>query len=79
MIKKILSLLFICACLFSQAQEMIVGSSPQMADKFREEGKIYVVISVIALIFLALVAFLVYIERKLKKVEDKVNGQNKTV
>ena len=72
MIKKILSLLFICACLFSQAQEMIVESSPQMADKFREEGKIYVVIAVIALIFLSLIAFLVFIERKLKSIEDKI-------
>lgn len=77
MIKKILSLLFICASLLSEAQ-LLSESGPQMADKFREDGKIYVVIAVIALVFLALVAFLVYIERKLKKVEekvDKVSGQ----
>lgn len=74
MIKKILSLLFICVSLLSQAQQMITESGPQMADDLRENGKIYVVISVIGIIFLALVVFLVYIERKLKKIEDKVNN-----
>ncbi len=74
MIKKILSLLFICVSLVSQAQQMITESGPQMADSLRENGKIYVVISVIGIIFLSLVIFLVYIERKLKKIEDKVNN-----
>lgn len=74
MIKKILSLLFICVSLVSQAQQMITESGPQMADGLRENGKIYVVISVIGIIFAALVIFLVYIERKLKKIEDKVNN-----
>ena len=72
MIKKVLGLLFICVSLFSQAQQMVTNNGPQMADTFREEGKIYVVISVIALIFIALVCFLIYIERKLKKIENKV-------
>ena len=74
MSKKILSLLFIGMCLMSRAQQMAMSEEPKMADTFREEGKIYVVITVIGLIFLALVAFLVYIERKVKKIEDKVNG-----
>jgi hypothetical protein len=72
MIKKVLGLIFICVSLFSQAQQMGMNSEPQMADSFRADGKIYVVISVIALIFLALVCFLIYIERQVKKIEDKV-------
>lgn len=76
MIKKILSLLFICVSLFSQAQQMVLSNDgPQMADTFREEGKIYVVIAVIAIVFLSLVGFLIYIERKLKKIENQVNGK----
>lgn len=74
MIKKVLGLLLICVSLVSQAQQMVMSNGPQMADTFREEGKIYVVISVISIIFLALVGFLIYIERKLKKIENKVNG-----
>jgi heme/copper-type cytochrome/quinol oxidase subunit 2 len=75
MIKKILGLLLICVSLFSQAQQMILSEEPQMADTFREEGKIYVVIAVIAIVFLSLIAFLIYIERKLKKIESRMNEQ----
>jgi hypothetical protein len=77
MIKRILGLAFVFISLFSQAQEAVMDSSPQMADSLRENGKIYVVISVIAMIFLALVLFMVYIERKLKKLEDRINKTEK--
>lgn len=73
MIRKGLVLAFVFLSLFSGAQEAVLGSAPQMADRWRENGKIYVVISVIAMIFLALAIFLIYIERKLKKIEDKMN------
>jgi heme/copper-type cytochrome/quinol oxidase subunit 2 len=71
--KKVLGILLICISLLSQAQELMSVSEPQMADRLREDGKIYVVISVIAIIFLSLVAFLVYIERKVKRIEEKLN------
>lgn len=48
-------------------------NQPQMADTMRSNGKIYVVISVIALIFLSLVYFLVRMDKKVKKLEDKLN------
>jgi hypothetical protein len=51
-------------------------NGPAMADAFRENGKIYVVITVIGIIFAALLVFLVYLERKLKKLEDQVNKRN---
>ncbi len=47
---------------------------PQMADTFRKEGKIYVVIAVIGMIFVALVIFLVILERKLKNLENKIKN-----
>ncbi|MBL7903211.1 MAG: CcmD family protein [Bacteroidia bacterium] len=50
---------------------------PQMADQFREQGKIYVVISVIAIIFLSIVFFLIYLERKLKRLEKEVDEKIK--
>ncbi|MCW3076222.1 MAG: hypothetical protein JWO32_831, partial [Bacteroidetes bacterium] len=46
-------------------------AEPQMADTFRQEGKIYVVITVIAMVFTALVIFLVILDRKIKKLEEK--------
>ena len=51
------------------AQE--VATEPQMADTFRSEGKIYVVIAVISIIFICLIGYLVYIDMKLRKLENK--------
>jgi NADH:ubiquinone oxidoreductase subunit 6 (subunit J) len=72
--RKILGFLFVCMSLFSRAQDATNSGGPEMADRFRQEGKIYVVITVIAIIFLAIVCLLLYIERKLKKIENKVNS-----
>lgn len=67
--------MLIFVALFSQAQEMMSqASEPQMADQFRANGKIFVVIGVIGIIFLALVIFMIYIERKVKKIEEKVKS-----
>lgn len=71
MTKKILILVSFFISLVSSAQETIVDG-PQMADAFRADGKIYIVISVIAIIFLSIVVFLIAIERKLKKLENQI-------
>ncbi|MCE3259372.1 MAG: hypothetical protein K0S12_1013 [Bacteroidetes bacterium] len=70
MIKKIslLLLVFLTGLLNAQTPE------PQMADAFRADGKIYVVITVIGMIFVALVIFMVILERKLKKLENKIKS-----
>jgi hypothetical protein len=69
MIKKIVVFLFLFITLCSSAQVM---EGPEMADTLRENGKIYVVISVIGIIFICIVVFLIMLERKLKKLEDKL-------
>jgi hypothetical protein len=46
-----------------------------MADTFREDGKIYVVVAVLATIFAGIVVFLVVTESKLKKLEDLVYSE----
>lgn len=71
MIKKILNLVFLLSAMISSAQVEVSG--PQMADTFRSDGKIYVVITVIAMIFAALVIFLIALERKVNKLEKQIN------
>ncbi len=44
----------------------------EMADTFRADGKIYVVVAVLTTIFAGIVVFLVATERKVKKLEDLV-------
>lgn len=41
----------------------------EMADAFRANGKIYVVVLVISTIFAGIIFFLVFLERKIKKLE----------
>ncbi len=65
---KLFFLLFLLMSSIAGAQT----EGPQMADHFREDGKIYVVISVIAIIFLSIVFFLIYLERKLKRLEKEL-------
>lgn len=69
--RKVLGIVLLLASFFGKSQTDT--NKPQMADELRQNGKIYVVISVIGIIFLALVSFLVYIERRVKKLEDKTN------
>ena len=51
------------------AQE--VNAPVEMADQFRSEGKIYVVITVLSIIFVCIIGYLIYIDLKLKKLENK--------
>lgn len=77
MIKKFLVVVFTFFGIISQAQNATSASEPQMADIFRQDGKIYVVISVISIVFVFVVALLIYIERKLKGLEKKVEEKIK--
>lgn len=43
----------------------------EMADVLRSNGKIYVVVGVIAIIFVGLVVYLISIDRKLTKIEKE--------
>lgn len=45
--------------------------APEMADLFRSEGKIYVVIAVLAITFLCLIGYLIYIDLKVRKLENR--------
>lgn len=68
--KWILTLLLFLP-VFSYAQQ-----GQEMADTFRSNGKIYVVLLVICTIFAGIILFLVYLERKIKKLERNQNNSN---
>ena len=42
-------------------------------DFMRSMGKMYVVVAVIAAIFVGIVIFLIYLDRKLTKLENQIN------
>lgn len=68
MLKRIYILLFLFGAIIANAQE----TTPEMADTFRQEGKIYVVIGVLSIVFTCIVLMLLWLERKLSKLEKEV-------
>lgn len=49
-------------------------AGPEMADTFRAEGKIYVVVGVLLIIFAGIATYLIRLDRKISKLE-KVNNK----
>lgn len=43
-----------------------------MADSFRADGKIYVVVAIIAIIFIGISAYLIHLDRKISRIEAGV-------
>lgn len=65
-----LSLLFINSLsAFAQSAQV---EDIAMADSFRAEGKIYVVVAVILLIFAGLVVYAISIDRKISRLEKEL-------
>lgn len=71
-IKKIISIIILLLItLSSQAQQKV-----EMADTMRSEGKIYVVVGIILSVLAGLIAYLFILDRKVKKLEDRLPGKN---
>lgn len=51
------------------------NSKVEMADKMREEGKIYVLVGIIGIVFAGIVVYLISIERKVSKLEKLLEEQ----
>jgi CcmD family protein len=47
------------------------GAETEMADTMRSNGKIYVVVAVLATIFAGIFAYLVYLDRRIGKIEKE--------
>ncbi|WP_394990197.1 CcmD family protein [Emticicia sp.] len=65
--KKILSFLILLLTstnLFAQEVEM--------ADQMRSDGKIWVVVAVIAIVFAGIITYLVLLDRKISKIEKSL-------
>lgn len=63
--KKFISFLVVLLTSFNVfAQEEV-----QMADQMRADGKIWVVVGVITIVFVGIIAYLVLLDRKISKIE----------
>jgi hypothetical protein len=67
MVKGILSLMLVAFSFMAQAQ-----STVEMADTMRANGKIYVVVGIILIVLVGLIVYLIVLDKKVKKLEDRL-------
>ena len=68
-LKKILTIVFVL-----MLNPLLFAQDAEMADVMRSEGKIYVVVAIILVIFLGLIGFLIFTERKVSNLEKRINN-----
>ena len=52
---------------------LFAQSEVEMADSLRSEGKIYVVVAIMLVIFLGLIGYLFLMDRKITRLERKIS------
>ena len=78
--KKITLAFLLLLSVAAQAQEKIAvttadysNSSVEMADLMRSEGKIYVLLGVVLLVFAGLIGYVIHTDRKVTKLEKLIS------
>lgn len=71
----LLALLLFSQNLFAQQP---VANGVEMADRLRADGKIWVVVAVIAAVFAGIIVYLVRLDRQIGKLEKEVNEKHQT-
>lgn len=69
--KFILSVIFIFTKALLFAQD--TTTEPEMADIMRSNGKIYVVVAIVAVIFAGIIIYLINLDRKISRIENSIN------
>ncbi|TDB68186.1 CcmD family protein [Arundinibacter roseus] len=69
----LLSVLFTFLVSLNLLAQQPVDSDVAMADQMRADGKIWVVVGVIALIFAGIITYLIRLDSKLSKIEKELN------
>lgn len=79
MMKKLLTIILLLFSLSVLAQEKIPvtesdysNNSVEMADQMRSEGKIYVLVGIIVIIFVGITVYVVNTDRRISKLEKNL-------
>lgn len=79
--KKILTIALLVFSLSALAQEKIPvtesdysNNSVQMADQMRADGKIYVLVGIITIIFIGITVYVVSTDRRITKIEKNLSS-----
>lgn len=74
-------LMMIATVSYSQTKQKVTGADyenaqVEMADNFRTEGKIYVVVAILATVLAGFIVYAVRIDTKLSKIEKEIKNKN---
>lgn len=64
------TLVLLCTSLFAQAQQQNTETGP-VNQMLRSNGKIYVVVTVLVIIFICIILYLIRLDRKISKLEHQ--------
>ncbi|MGY3055331.1 CcmD family protein [Pedobacter sp. UYEF25] len=67
-------ILFSLVLMFASVQLFAQDNGIEMADKLRENGKIYVIVICVGIILIGLLLYLFSLDRRLKKIEKEKFG-----
>lgn len=69
---------YLAALLLVAVFQNASGQNAEMADAFRSEGKIYVVVAIILIVLVGLVSYLFLLDRKMNKLEKLIGTKKQT-
>lgn len=72
--KSILTFLFAIVGTMAALAQQTPNNTVEMADKFRADGKIYVVVAVACIILAGMTAYMVSLDRKISKLEKELQS-----
>ena len=72
------SLKFLTTALIMAVTQCAYAQDAEMADAFRSEGKIYVVVAIVLIVLAGLVAYLFILDRKMTKLERMIEMKKQT-
>lgn len=56
---------------------LMAQNDVEMADSFRADGKIYVVVAILSIVFTGIVLFLIRLDRKISRIEKEQRKSEK--
>ncbi len=72
------SIKYILAATLTVLFSDVLAQEVEMADKFRADGKIYVVVAIILIVLAGLITYLFMLDRKLNRLEKSLDKQRQT-
>lgn len=70
---------YLLGTLLLLSQQVFAQQPIEMADRLRADGKIWVVVAVVAAVFAGIIIYLVRLDRQIGKLEKEVKNQKRDV